>query len=285
MVIRRTPKRKKKRKTILDQRGGVLALGDTPESIRQWSVAKVATAWQVHGKVSKKSPLEMLEVSPTSSWFAPCPPSTRVVDVLRERNAAASTPKSASVLVVCMSVERTFEVIDALGSILPTKPVALAAHGGGRKRDQLARQGKALEGGLSVAVGTPSRITRLLDERSFEQEGVELMILDLQHDRKQFDLLTHPDARRDCFALLRYFCPLLSKGSLRLTFCSYCVQEEPESKNVQAARKALKSGSKRKRQDVVVEAVEKAVMGGLKRRAAQMSVRRKRVKKRHDDVQ
>lgn len=113
--------------------------------------------------------------------------------------------KAASVIVLCPSAERAFAALEEIKEAwqLKTKVVVLAAHGGGKKSDQVARQAKAIESGAPVAVATPGRLQRLLDEDLLDVSGVRLLVLDLSVDRKKRDLLTLPETRRETFGLLR----------------------------------------------------------------------------------
>mmetsp|Transcript_19457 Transcript_19457/g.61048 ORF Transcript_19457/g.61048 Transcript_19457/m.61048 type:complete len:173 (+) Transcript_19457:637-1155(+) len=119
------------------------------------------------------------------------------------------------------SAERVFAALGEVREAWPSKPFALAAHGGGRKRDQVTRQAKALGRGVAVAVATPGRVLRLLEEGHVELGGLEVVVLDLTIDRKLRDLLALPETRRDLFGLIqKHLMPLFGKGGRpRLALC------------------------------------------------------------------
>eukprot|EP00933_Yihiella_yeosuensis_P014493 TRINITY_DN12978_c0_g2_i2.p1 TRINITY_DN12978_c0_g2~~TRINITY_DN12978_c0_g2_i2.p1 ORF type:complete len:177 (-),score=36.45 TRINITY_DN12978_c0_g2_i2:61-591(-) len=112
-------------------------------------------------------------------------------------------PQNISVLVLCSSTDRVFKVKAEIEEAWKVKALALAAHGGGRKKDQVARQAKAIAAGVAVAVATPARLLRLLSEEHISPENLSLVVLDCERDRKQRDVLTLAESRGDLFKLLR----------------------------------------------------------------------------------
>lgn len=233
-------RKKRRRRTFAAQEKPELPTQEAAcDSLTAWAVQRLKDAWAAEAKAASLSPLEMREVKPLKAWFAPCPPgatvaslpqsitpSTEAGSVLRELikgKICDKAGKGAAILVLCSSVERVFAVIAELQTSWKVKPTALANHGGGRKRDQLARQAVAF-GSARVAVGVPGRVIRLLDEKLLDAgalESLELVILDLAIDPKQRDLLSLADTRRDLLDLFRRFlAPAFARGArLRLAMC------------------------------------------------------------------
>jgi len=214
------------------------------EALRTTACQRFKAAWAAHVKAEKLSTLEAQEVVPKDSWFSACWPDATLdslpsklvredvsasrtllaihegADAVNAIKLPAAEPGTVAVAVLCLSVERVFVVHEMLQSRWGVKAFALCAHGGGRKRDQIARQAKAVASGVAVGIGTPGRILRLMDEGHLKPSGLEAILLDLKPDRKQRDLLELPETRRDLFGLLRrHLLPVLSQTSQRLLLC------------------------------------------------------------------
>jgi len=221
------------------------------ETVKTLACKRLDVAWATHVKAEKLSLLEAQEVVPKDSWFSGCWPDATLNSLpsrlIREDISASRTllaihkganadgaiklpaaePGTVAVAVLCLSVERVFVVHEMLQSRWGVKAFALCAHGGGRKRDQIARQAKAVASGVAVGIGTPGRVLRLMDEGHVKSSGLEAILLDLKPDRKQRDLLELPETRRDLFGLLRrHLLPMLGQTSQegthgpRLLLCS-----------------------------------------------------------------
>eukprot|EP00933_Yihiella_yeosuensis_P014492 TRINITY_DN12978_c0_g2_i1.p1 TRINITY_DN12978_c0_g2~~TRINITY_DN12978_c0_g2_i1.p1 ORF type:complete len:339 (-),score=74.97 TRINITY_DN12978_c0_g2_i1:61-1002(-) len=233
-TIEATPSAKKRKK----KGGKVLAAvvdaekapqeGIGTKELRHWALTRVATSWVAECKASRLTPLEAKEVRPLPSWFVACKPTISIgrlpweatlslsksqVDfpgsstLSAARDGKGKTPKvepqNISVLVLCSSTDRVFKVKAEIEEAWKVKALALAAHGGGRKKDQVARQAKAIAAGVAVAVATPARLLRLLSEEHISPENLSLVVLDCERDRKQRDVLTLAESRGDLFKLLR----------------------------------------------------------------------------------
>ncbi|OLQ09586.1 hypothetical protein AK812_SmicGene6800 [Symbiodinium microadriaticum] len=227
-----TPKKRKKGGAVLN---AVLSseqppkTGATAKVLRRWAQTRLATAWVAEAKAKKLTPIETKEVSPAAAWFVACPPVLPLAQLrnwaskarafpgsqlLQSLGAGQATPSApgAAILVLCASTDRLFALKADLDGSWGIKALALAAHGGGRKRDQVLRQAKALAAGATLALATPSRLRRLVEEGHLDLESTSLLIVDLAHDKKLRDVLTLQDTRGDFFALLRTkLAPLLPK--------------------------------------------------------------------------
>jgi len=212
------------------------------EKSRTLMCRRLQAAWDVEASANKLSALEKQEVLPSGSWFVPCAEGVTVNNLLQRCQCSAGdpplrtflalrdgkklpspVPKSAALAVIVPSVDRVFAIVGEMREAQgwrKVKPVVLAAHGGGRKSDQVLRQAKALEQGTAVAVATPGRLLRLFEEGHAQPDGFELLVLDLTRDIKRRDLLKMPDTRKELFNLLR--CHLMKpiQGErTRLVFC------------------------------------------------------------------
>ncbi|CAK9033303.1 unnamed protein product [Durusdinium trenchii] len=206
----------------------VLASEAAPQSskalgLKKWAKNRIATSWIAEAKSKKLAPLEVKELKPMTSWFLPCPPQL-TVEQLPEWAAKAPSvlkgfgseePKKGSVkvLALCASTDRVFAIKAAWDAAFPhLKALALAAHGGGRKKDQVLRQAKALEQGTALAVATPARLSRLKAEGHIEMSKIGVVLLDLAKDVKRRDVLTLQDTRSDFFKFLREIQHLLPRS-------------------------------------------------------------------------
>jgi len=240
----RKKKKKKKPKKSTHDRGMVAAAAAAAGGLdsRGQASARVASAWAAEAKMTKMSALEMKDISPKASWFHDCPAAVSLARLPREdtlpsaffaalRSGAAAEPArkpgKIAVAVLCLSTERVFEALGELteawkvGKAWAAKPLALAAHGGGRRKEQVARQAKAIASGVSVAVGTPGRVLRLLEEKHLKADGLELIVVDLARDRKDRDVLALAETRKDLFALCRHhlLAGLRKEGGCRIAMC------------------------------------------------------------------
>lgn len=243
------PKKKKRKKnagSFVDKEDSELpGAGASPKQLTLWAASRLSACWAAEVAAAKLPPLEAKQVVPKSDWFCSCPPScalsklpavlascssaapARTSSVLRAIAVslpvpASEIPRSTAVSVVCSSTERVFEVLAELQQAwVGVKPLALTCHGGGRKQAQVERQGKALAKGVAVVVGTPGRVLRLVDEGHLSAAGLGLVVLDLGRDRKQRDVLTLQETRRDfCNLLKRHLLPELGQNaSTRLLLC------------------------------------------------------------------
>lgn len=235
----------KKRRKCGAGTGAGLAMAPACEELRARACARLQASWMAEAKASKLTLLEAKEVVPAATWFLACEEDAPLADLPKQvrGDAAASSPlplallalragaelpapgpAGISITVLTPSAERVFAALAELREAEAwhgARPLALAAHGGGRKRDQVARQAKALAVGASVAVATPGRLLRLLDEGHVRPFALGTLVLDLARDRKQRDLLGMPETRRELFLLLRrYLIPLLGQGEgPRLLLC------------------------------------------------------------------
>lgn len=212
--IVRTKKLKEKKKRQKMLAAGELGLPskDAPcDALTDWAAKRLTSSWAAEAKAASLSALEVRELVPVPTWFASCHPGSTLVHLRRTLvpDSAAcpsshQTTKGPSILVLGSSTERVFALISDLEAAWKVKPAALAAHGGGRKRDQLERQAKAF-GTTPIAVGTPGRVLRLFEEKLVDVASLQFVVLDLAIDRKKRDILSLLDTRRDVFGLLRRF--------------------------------------------------------------------------------
>eukprot|EP00928_Gymnodinium_smaydae_P047405 TRINITY_DN31638_c0_g1_i1.p1 TRINITY_DN31638_c0_g1~~TRINITY_DN31638_c0_g1_i1.p1 ORF type:complete len:318 (+),score=59.72 TRINITY_DN31638_c0_g1_i1:63-1016(+) len=202
------------------------AVGVGADALRQWALTRLETSWAAETKATKLTPLESKDVKPSPSWFVPCAPDVSLgkmpkavagkkskestfpgVATLRAISAGGTPPAGpaggVSVLVLCASTNRVFEAKAEIEKAWNVKALALAAHGGGRKKDQVARQAKSLSEGVAVAIATPARLLRLLAEGHVDPKCLGLVVLDLAKDGKQRDVLTLQETRGDIFKLIR----------------------------------------------------------------------------------
>eukprot|EP00746_Dinoflagellata_sp_MGD_P082884 gnl/MRDRNA2_/MRDRNA2_32943_c0_seq1.p1 gnl/MRDRNA2_/MRDRNA2_32943_c0~~gnl/MRDRNA2_/MRDRNA2_32943_c0_seq1.p1 ORF type:complete len:230 (+),score=58.80 gnl/MRDRNA2_/MRDRNA2_32943_c0_seq1:59-748(+) len=168
------------------------------EEIAAAGAAFLAESWHAHAYHKKLSPLEQKEIDCDAAWMAPLPlqtPLSNLPEALKGLPSCldlhAKISDGALLIVLCISADRGFTVSEEIKKAWKgIVPVALYKHGGGRNSDQLSRQAKAFSKGCAVAVGTPGRLARLLDEGSISLNKTSLIVLDLHKDVKNFNL-TH----------------------------------------------------------------------------------------------
>lgn len=211
-------KKKQKQKKLREVYSAEQLVGEG--DARSRACERVARAWVAEGKCRSLAPLEVKEFVPRPEWFLPCSLDSPLVAMpealegsaarggvlaaLRMKAAPGSAkPRSAGVVVLCSSSEQVFAVLPRLEKAWGTKPLPLCTFGGGRRKDQIHRQGQSLQAGVAVVIGTPGRVLRLLDEGELVASGFEVLVLDLALDRKQRDVLTLPETRRDVLTLLQ----------------------------------------------------------------------------------
>lgn len=286
------PKKKKRRKKNAGRRDAeampVATLGAA--ELCEWSASRLAAAWVAEAKAAKLAPLEAKELRPATAWFAACPPTAHLTRVpwqfgvdggdassqqllcaVRD-DSSPPTPPSGDVFVavLCISAERAFAALEEISESWKVRPAVLASHGGGRKNDQIARQAQAIASGSAVAIGTPSRFLRLIDEGHLNLSSLETLIIDLARDRKRYDVLSLIDLRRDVFSLIRrHFLPSIQSGRCRIIFCSGDVEVSAGSvagktSSVAAPSEDVKKKSRREKAQGKRQAVSK--QKGSKRR-------------------
>lgn len=215
-------RKKAKKKQGLAEGAEAPSAGAEGEELTAWAAARLSAAWASEVKASSLSPLEAKKLRPVSSWFTPLAPAETLRRLTRKLPTgwdAKLTPKGASVIVLCTSAERAFAAVTELKAS-GSKPLVLATHGGGRKSDQVKRQASALEKGAHLAVATPGRLIRLLDDGHLQAQSLRHIVIDLGRDRKLRDVLSLAETRRDVLGLLRRHClQHLEGGNLRLAMC------------------------------------------------------------------
>ena len=196
-------------------------------TLKRWAKTRICTSWAAEAKKKKMSPLEMKELQPLLSWFWPCPPQLSVQQVpewakkvksARLQRLGQEPPSKGQVdaLLLCASTDRVFAIKAAWDAVCPQKAVALAAHGGGRKKDQVLRQAQALEHGIALAIATPARLLRLKEEGHLETSKLGVVLVDLAQDMKKRDILTLQDTRSDFFKFLREIQALLPNTKVKV---------------------------------------------------------------------
>lgn len=213
-------KKKAKRKQGLAEGAEMPAPSAAAEEQVAWAAAKLSASWVAEAKAVSLSPLEAKGFRPVSAWFLPVAPSEKLIKLSKMLPAgwdSKPAPKCVSVVVLCTSAEQAFAAVAELAKASPQKPLVLATHGGGRKGDQVKRQAAALAKGAQLAVATPGRLLRLLDEGHLDPNGLRFVSIDLCRDRKHRDVLSLPETRRDVLSLLRRHClHSLEGGRVRL---------------------------------------------------------------------
>lgn len=216
-------RKKAKRKQGEAQGAAAPTAGADADELSTWAAGKLTATWAVEVKASSLSSIEAKEFRPAASWFLPLVPSEnlrRLPGKLPAGWDAKLNPKCVSVIILCTSAERVFGILEELKKALKFKPLVLATHGGGRKADQLKRQASALAKGAHLAIATPGRLLRLLDEGHLQASSLKCIAVDLCQDRKKRDVLSQPETRRDVLGLMRkHLVQLLNGGGLKLSFC------------------------------------------------------------------
>jgi superfamily II DNA/RNA helicase len=218
-AVSSSKKKRKKKASKRQSKEGVLPRPDAPaEELGPWALSRFSSAWQEEIKAKSLSPLEAKEMRPLCDWFLPLAPSQKLEAVLRRFDKAETkqVPKNVGILVLCSSAERAFGIISELKAA-SLKPIVLAAHGGGRKSDQVKRQAAAISKGARLAVATPGRFLRLLDEGHVAVDGLRYVAVDIAQDLKHRDLFTLAETRSDVISLTRrYLLTSLEAGRLRI---------------------------------------------------------------------
>jgi len=246
-----TAKKKKKlkpKRANANLQYGLQAQSAATVNTCEWSCSMLCAALTAYAKANHLAPLEMKDVEPTENWFIPCLPTAAVsqmpwaldLPVIQDKPGLNSImqcvqqgmqlptphPGAVPILILCTSTDRCFSLVDELGPKWGVqKPLVLAAHGGGRKQDQIARQSKVLEQGVSLAVGTPGRVRRFLDGGLINKGKLEVIVIDLAQDQKQRNLLTLPETRHDLFNILKQHCLSCFGRGLHLALTGSCSQK------------------------------------------------------------
>lgn len=218
----------KKRRKKAKKKQGLAEGADIPgpnadaSELAAWACARLAASWIAEVRAASLSPLEAKEFQPTATWFMPLAPKEKLRRLPMKLPAGCDSkvaPKSVSTLILCASAEQAFAAVGELGKA-SSKPLVLATHGGGRKCDQVKRQAAALAKGAALAVATPGRLQRLLEEGHLDPLSLKVLVIDLSRDRKQRDVLSLPETRRDLLGLIRrHFMQPLECGRLRVALC------------------------------------------------------------------
>lgn len=155
------------------------------------------------------SPLDFVSPSPTegSSSSKQCPfvraVSDNIPNYKRLLGTGAASAGDANgcpiILVVCSSASRATEIIRSLsGRPLKCKVAKLFA-----KHFKISEQVNmlALES-FPVAVGTPHRLSKLIEVGALSLRLTQLVLVDMQPDSKMFNIITLPAVKHDFYDLL-----------------------------------------------------------------------------------
>lgn len=169
------------------------------------------------------SPLDFVCPSPTegSSSSNQCPFVRAVSDNIPNYKRLLGTSAASAgdgngcpnLLVVCSSASRATEIIRSLsGRPLKCKVVKLFA-----KHFKIREQVNmlALES-FPVAVGTPHRLSKLIEVGALSLRLTQLVLVDMQPDSKMFNIITLPAVKDDFYDLL-YSCIFPERSHLKIS--------------------------------------------------------------------
>lgn len=113
---------------------------------------------------------------------------------------SADSKSESYILIICRSAVRSIELMKYMGSILKRiKVTKLFA-----KHKKLEEQAEAIsKAPLKLAVGTPGRILRLVEEGALKVEHLKYLVLDMDRDVKTYCILDMKEHRSDLFNLYR----------------------------------------------------------------------------------
>jgi protein CMS1 len=72
---------------------------------------------------------------------------------------------------------------------------------------------------VGVAVGTPNRVRKLVQDESITLSNTDLIVIDCEANVKRQTIFTLPETALDLFAFLAVCLKRLGKGKLRIAFC------------------------------------------------------------------
>ena len=126
---------------------------------------------------------------------------------------AAPTPAgSPALLILTLSAPRAAAMLKPLGVFHARVAKLFGRH------LSPAEQAAILRGPpCAIAVGTPHRVAKLLDDGALSLERCSLVLVDAHPDVKGYSVLTMPAVKDDLFSLLReHLHAKLAKGALKL---------------------------------------------------------------------
>jgi hypothetical protein len=121
----------------------------------------------------------------------------------------ASDPPACPRATPSASAVRANELAKGLRVRLPTLRTAKLF----AKHLKVAEQVEALKKHHALAVGTPARLSKLMEAGALSLSATRVVVLDMAKDSKQFDLLSLPDVAKDTALFLKQaVMPELHKG-------------------------------------------------------------------------
>lgn len=169
------------------------------------------------------SPLDFVSPSPIegSSSSKQCPFVRAITDNIPNYKRLLGTSTASAgdgngcptLLVVCSSASRATEIIRSLsGRPLKCKVAKLFA-----KHFKISEQVNmlALES-FPVAIGTPHRLSKLIEVGALSLRLTQLVLVDMQPDSKMFNIITLPAVKQDFYDLL-YSCIFPERSHLKIS--------------------------------------------------------------------
>lgn len=225
-------KEKKKKKKLSQQDGmpldgstsGVMTVDEMLLCIVQHRPTRDDSASHAAEKGQEFSPLDFVCSSPTegsSSLKHYCPFVRAISDYIPTyKRLLGSSDGSAgddngcpTLLVVCSSASRANEIIRSLsGRPLKCKVAKLFA-----KHFKISEQVNTLaQESFPVAVGTPHRLSKLIEVGALSLRLTKLVLVDMQPDSKMFNIITLSAVKHDFYNLL-YSCIFPERSHLKIS--------------------------------------------------------------------
>lgn len=106
----------------------------------------------------------------------------------------------AFILILCRSAIRAIDLIKNMGSILKKIKVTklFAKHKKMSEQSELLKKEKP-----RIAVGTPGRVLRLVEEGILDVGNVKYLIFDMERDSKTYHVLDNKELRKDIFDMYK----------------------------------------------------------------------------------
>merc|ERR1712146_346310 len=116
------------------------------------------------------------------------------------------------VLVLTLSANRATSIIRCLKAKLKISNLRIAKLFSRHMKQ--AQQDSFLKEGCSLAVGTPSRVHKLIDSGSLDIKSISLICIDMKKDAKKLQIFTLKDMEQDMLKLFHsHIYPSMSKST------------------------------------------------------------------------
>jgi hypothetical protein len=148
-------------------------------------------------------------------------------------------PGAPTVVVICAAAKRAADVINFISKDVKCKIGKLFA-----KHFKVQDQVTALQQHFPIVVGTPHRLSKLMELGALTLTDTRLILIDLEMDAKAFSVLTLPGVCEDFYQLL--CCPGVVEELRHLQF-SLIRQSSEELEAMVAAEKKKKKGPLKKK--------------------------------------